>query len=309
MPKNNPIILIADKKYLDYVPANLYQISLYAPSNQVVYLVTDFVPSDLVIQTLENKFINLTLIFKSVELNDHIGDISIPRNTHVSRAALLKLFLPRILAEEDCVVYLDIDTVICKPILELLNFQPRLSIAATEELGVNAFHRKAARAYFNSGVMVMSLEKLRALDLEATVKKMVANKEYMKTYVDQEIFNVLFSNSVEYLPQEFNVFICNMKFSNFGSFIKSPTIVHFVGLDKPWTYPKKTKYSKLWLESFSKGLGEYPNAEQRRILKSRRGNLNLAQIFILLIFAISRFFRGLKRMLPSSIKGLLKEFF
>jgi lipopolysaccharide biosynthesis glycosyltransferase len=274
-----------------------------------VYLITDFAPTHLVIQTLANKFMNLTLIFKSVEFDDYLSYFDIPKKTHVSRAALLKFFLPKILPEVDCVLYLDIDTVICKPIHELLNFEPRLPIAATEELGVNAFHRSSTRAYFNSGVMVMSLEKLRALDLEVTVKKMVASREYMKTYVDQEIFNVLFSNSVEYLPQEFNVFICNLKFSNLGSFIKSPKIVHFVGLDKPWIYPKKTKYSKLWLESFSNGLGENPNVEQLRILKSRRGNLNFAQFFYSLIFARSRYFRGLKMLLPSPIKGLLKEFF
>lgn len=309
MSRNNPIVLIADRKYLNFVPANLFQITLYAPINQVVYLVLDFPLSKPDMNNLKDKFPDLVLIFKSVKLSDYISEFSAPKRTHVSNAALIKFFLPRILIDEDCVLYLDIDTVICKSIIELLHFQPKLSIAATEELGVNSFHREGTRTYFNSGVMVMSLKKLRAFDFETAMKKMATNEEFTKNYVDQEIFNVLLVDSVEFLPQMYNVFICNIKFNNLGSFIKSPAVVHFVGLDKPWTFPRKTKYSKMWLESFTNGLGRNPNAEQIRILKSRRGNFNLTQIFSTLFFASSRYFRAMKLIVPSTVKVLLKEFF
>jgi lipopolysaccharide biosynthesis glycosyltransferase len=306
--KNSPIVLIADEVYLPYIPANLYQISLYAPKRQVVYLVSNFALADGEIESLKTRFADLVLIYKIVDLNDYFGDFLPPKGSHVSKVALLKFFLPSILRDEDCVLYLDIDTLICEPLNNLLSFQPRLAIAATEELGVNAFHREDSPSYFNSGVLIISLAKLRELNIEDKARDMALGGQFTRKYVDQEIFNILLGDSVEYLPQKYNVFICNIKFKNLGNFIESPSIVHFVGIDKPWTYPMKSKYSKLWRESLLKGVGKYPNTEQRRVLNSKRGLFNTRKMFHLPSLVLSRILMTIRSIVPNQIKAFLREF-
>ena len=305
MKIQHPIVYIADEKYLHLLPANLDQVSRYGAPGQLVYVVTTATAIPKELSTLGDKYPSLHIVFKQVAFEDYIPVFHPPKGTHVTKIALLKFFLPEIL-EEDCILYLDVDTLLCAPIDSLLTYYPRNPIAAVEEVGVNAYLRNDSNSYFNSGVIVMSLEKIRELGIYGQLNNLTANKDF--TYVDQDLFNTIFDGRVDFLPQKFNVFICNSVSTHLGAFVQFPSIVHFVGRDKPWKYPRKSKYSKLWIESFARASQPNPNSTQLAILRSRRGALNISGFLKPILICQVKVVAGIKTIMPKVIKDILRNY-
>ena len=307
MNASHPIVYIADAAYLHFLPANFDQISRYGASKQLVYVVTTSktIPIELS-KTVEN-YPNLQVIFRQVDFQDYLGELEIPQEAHVTKIALLKFFLPEIL-NEDLIVYLDIDTLICAPLNDLLAYNPGNLFGAVEEIGINAYLRGSTNSYFNSGVLVMSLKKIKALGLYKNLNQRIARHMSTPGNVDQDLFNQIYGGLVDFLPQKYNVFICNHNSSSLGAFVNFPTIVHFVGQDKPWVYPKKSKYSKLWIESFANATKTGPSAEQVSILNSNRGSLNIRQFTTLLKKLQMKSLSRIKERMPKVVKSFLRRF-
>ncbi len=307
MTPSHPIVYIADDAYFHLLPANFDQVSRHGSPQQLVYVVTTstIIPAELT--SIADKYPTLQVIFKQVNFHDYLTEIDILKETHVTKIALLKFFLPEIL-NEDVVLYLDVDTLICAPLNELLAYSPGGLIGAVEEIGVNAYLRNGTKPYFNSGVLVMSLKKIKALGLYKNLDREIAKREIAPENVDQDLFNQIYEGLVDFLPQKFNVFICNQNSSTLGAFVKFPTIIHFVGKDKPWTYPRKSKYSKLWIESFANGTKPNPNSRQQAILSSRRGIFNISWIFNFIKNHRIELIAGLKKRTPRKIKNFLRSF-
>jgi hypothetical protein len=305
MKMPHPVVYIADETYLHLLPANLDQISRYGAPGQLVYVVTTATVIPVELSTLGDKYPNLHIVFKQVIFEDYVPVFYAPNGTHVTKIALLKFFLPEIL-ETDCILYLDVDTLVCAPIDSLLTYYPRNPIAAVEEVGVNSYLRNDSKSYFNSGVIVMSLEKIRELEIYGQLNNLIADKDF--TYVDQDLFNTIFDGRVDFLPQKFNVFVCNSISTHLGAFVRFPTIVHFVGRDKPWKYPRKSKYSKLWIDSFARASQPNPNAAQLVILRSRRGAFNISGFLNTILRSRVRLVAGIKTLMPKAIKDILRNY-
>jgi len=301
----HPIVYIADEKYLHFLPANLDQVSRYGARGQLVYVVTTATAIPKELSSFGDKYPNLHIVFKQVIFEDYVPMFHPPKGTQVTKIALLKFFLPEIL-KEDCILYLDSDTLLCASIDSLLTYYPGNPIAAVEEIGVNAYLRNDSKSYFNSGVIVMSLEKIRELGIYGQLNDLIAKNDF--TYVDQDLFNMIFDGRVDFLPQKFNVFICNTVSAHLGAFVKFPSIVHFVGRDKPWKYPRKSPYSKLWIESFAAASQPNPSAAQLRILTSRRGALNISMFLSTMLVFRVKVVAGLKRIVPKVLKDILRNY-
>jgi len=111
----------------------------------------------------------------------------------------------------------------------------------------NMLKLKGTDAYFNTGVLVMDLKKLRELDCFKTIADMIAGKQYY--CFEQCIFNTLFKDKVHYLSMYWNVQNGYNVYGNFADFAGEKTkgslkwsiprykIMHYVGLKKPWKYP------------------------------------------------------------------------
>jgi hypothetical protein len=305
MKLSHPIVYIADEKYLHLLPANLDQISRFGAPGQLVYVVTTATSIPMELSAFGDKHPNLNIVFKQVVFEDYVSAPHPPKGTQVTKIALLKFFLPEIL-EEDCILYLDIDTLVCASIDSLLTYYPHNPIAAVEEVGTNAFLRGDSKSYFNSGVIVMSLQKIRDLGIYGQINNQITNKDF--TYVDQDLFNIIFEGWVDFLPQKFNVFICNSVSTQLGAFVQFPTIIHFVGRDKPWKYPRKSKYSKLWIESFARATQPNPSSTQLVILRSRRGLFNISEFLNTLVICRVKVAAGMKTLMPKAIKDVLRNY-
>lgn len=129
---------------------------------------------------------------------------------------LFRFFLPEILPIDlERIIYLDDDILVNVDIKDLWEYELEGNLIAAcldqgvQEAGIVPGPCKdgavGMNEYFNAGVMVLNLKMLR--EYENFFKKcieMLRVKKY--TFVDQDVFNVLFHGSVSYLPKRFNLF-------------------------------------------------------------------------------------------------------
>ena len=133
--------------------------------------------------------------------------------TRFTIGAILRLFMGDLLQEEKRVIYLDADTIVNLDIKELWeNEIPDSGLAAVQDIVVQDHATKAIEKglivreeYFNSGVLLIDLRKLRRID---NIVNRCADfiVKYMPEYCDQDFLNHYFPHSAV-LPEKYNCFV------------------------------------------------------------------------------------------------------
>ena len=123
--------------------------------------------------------------------------------------------------------------------------------------------------YFNSGVMLMNLKKIRNEKLH---EKLIESKKWMTTsLVDQDSFNYVMFGNVKFVSLKFNTIIdalyrhivnkkislseinkkTNSKYVDFDEILTSSHIIHFGSYYKPWNFYDMI-CADLWIDYFLK---------------------------------------------------------
>lgn len=143
-----------------------------------------------------------------------------------------RLVIGSLLADENRAIYLDADTIVNLDIRELWEYEiPVSGLAAVpdmviQELGDNVINSGVVRreSYFNSGVLLLDLEKIRGMgNIVDKVVKFIL--QYYPDYPDQDALNHLFPYSA-ILPSKYNTFV------NMAADMHRPIgscIYHYVG--------------------------------------------------------------------------------
>ena len=189
-------------------------------------------------------------------------------------AALLKFSLGELLPDLDKALYLDGDVLVRKSLAPIFDLELGENVlAAAPDTGVMSFHRSIhdeVRRYFNSGVMLLDLKKMRAGGYAA---KLTAAKrsDNERALMDQDVFNRVFDGRVQSLPVRWNCLIVNLVrafghglfsmqafngafgtgYANLSEFGQDAAIIHFSSKDKPWLSPD-VPFSKEWMEAFER---------------------------------------------------------
>lgn len=182
-----------------------------------------------------------------IEKFKNLGDINVIRmdkisqqvgwdHSWVSRAALLKFRLPDILGHLGKVLYLDGDIIATGSLADLYNTDisnvyGAVIIDSGSVLPEHQWHKALGLdSYFNSGVMLLNLKKMRA---DKITDKLIEHKknDTLKRFMDQDAFNAVFGHYIIYAPAEYNVF--NKCLTD--NFI--PKIIHYAtgSAIRPWT--------------------------------------------------------------------------
>ncbi|MBR1805534.1 MAG: hypothetical protein IJ774_04000 [Selenomonadaceae bacterium] len=176
--------------------------------------------------------------------------------------AFFKCFIPDVLADLDKVIYLDSDIIVNLDIGELwrVDLGEKILGVVTELSNrrnvqnqfalVTDGHVKAENC-FNSGVMLMNLNLLRAESQKITdaIKFIARNPKYQK-YMDQEAINICFSTRALHLPTKFNRFAVSALAENNQTCERK--IYHFVGQRDTLDLDMKNVLYRLWMEYFLK---------------------------------------------------------
>lgn len=179
-----------------------------------------------------------------------------PEHGYVSSAAYIRLALPHVLPLcVDKVLYIDCDTVVLDSLHELyvhelgqrlLGAVPDISFKHVQELYLYKY-KKYIREYYNSGVLLMNVQALRAFNL-LTKAREACKIMGVPQYWDQDILNyVLPSDSFLSLPPRYNFMAWYCPHHAFYDFqmlgasqekFGNPCIVHYIGQEKPWLAAK-----------------------------------------------------------------------
>ncbi len=163
----------------------------------------------------------------------------------VTKTALLKFWLPELLPELDKVLYLDGDIIVKNDITELymLNVEPYYAAVVKDMLVYRNNHIQeiGVSNYFNSGVMLLNLKKLRKDKVREKLLE-AKKKDDICEYMDQDAFNVVFDNEVLFIHPKYNHIavtetIYSLKeIQDFYEVVDwdETVILHLAGLAKPW---------------------------------------------------------------------------
>lgn len=279
------VAFILDENY--YLPTYVAIISLLENKKKTSEYVINLIYTKLndsqkkELSNLEKKYDNCIIklhYFSQHELNEKYSSIK-EHHCTATNAALLKFELPQICKDIDRLLYLDGDIIIKDDLCDLVNieFEDNKCIAVVPESGMlysKNLIQHGISDYFNSGVILFDLEKMRQNNItELLVEAKKRNQD--TTLMDQNIFNFVMKDMKILLPHRYNVLIQNIMRARYfygitledinGKFNTSykkwdeikekATIVHYSSFDKPWKY-LDVYAVELWDKYYSVAMGD-----------------------------------------------------
>lgn len=184
---------------------------------------------------------------------DRIKSLPIDENSYIDLVTYARLLTPDILKNEEKALYLDCDLVILKDIKKLYDqeFDGNSLVAITcgvkdqksskERLGL-----KENDSYFNAGVLLMNLNKLRENDKFEKAVTFAATTEKVLELNDQDALNIVLNNDFKEVSKAWNYTHGNMEELNLKK--KEIGIIHYTGSIKPWDARCENKYRKDYLK-------------------------------------------------------------
>ncbi len=191
-----------------------------------------------------------------------------------TKAALLKFYLPRLLPELDRVLYLDGDIIVRRDLSELGRIELGDCLAAAVRDLPQVFYEKRllgeGKDYFNSGVMLLDLEKMRR---EGISEKLIEEKRAGADdkLMDQNVLNRVLAGRVLQLSFLYNVCYANLRrrwlrehmldklnkaygtaFRSRSEIRQAAAILHYSSAEKPWKFfdiPAGGEWMKIFRQS------------------------------------------------------------
>lgn len=243
-------------------------------------------------------------------------------HNHVSKAAMLKFKLSSLFPKLNKILYIDGDTIIQHDLLSLYNTNLNETYvgAVPDLLGMVEYKHHARfnlKKYFNSGVMLLNLNKIRQDDIEAKLLENKLNDKW-KYFMDQDAFNQTFQGNVTWLNPRFNVMMLNdndakisfqdkakihdLSEQEMWSAYDNATIIHLSNWFKPWDHIEAWDYN-IW--------NFYRKKAQRRVHHKRNINIVLSknnkkrlQIFGCNLFSWTPKYKKAELKIQQSFNGL-----
>ena len=214
-------------------------------------------------ELLAAKFSNFTWEYRTIPA-DVFANIQLSVR-YSSAATYYRLLAARLLPELEYGIYLDGDIAVFGDIADMLDccmadsgtFFSDCYLAAAKDIGLRygtdgffarhrasiGFSNEDITGYFNAGVLVMNLKKIREDGLEERFVSLLANNY---TFVDQDILNMVCKGKVRYLPARFNIVansihnryyayhVCSDPRDREDLLADRSVISHYAGVVKPW---------------------------------------------------------------------------
>lgn len=247
----NLVLIINDKKdYSRHLAATLISVLENSRESWNIKIIYENIPEENKQKILEmvNRFsskINFIKMEKKELEKYRVGE-----GTHLTSIVFARLYIPELLKEERRAIYLDCDLIVLKPLEELYNIDLEgKSIGVIpdgkndQKSSIERLGLSKDRVYFNAGVMVMDLEKLRENGKFRKTMEFCLNPDRELKLNEQDALNIIFENDFKT-----NDIIWNFTHGNSeeNSDIKDIGIVHFTGDIKPWDCRNFSKFKKLY---------------------------------------------------------------
>ena len=281
------IVFSCDKNYIPYLAVTLSSIIENSSLNNKY----DIVILNQDIYDYQKRFIlslckghsNFSIrFFDMTKYINNFGLDTLFTVNHITIAAYFRLFTGKIFYKYKKILYLDCDLVLTKDIAQLFFIDIKeYPIAAVPDVTISnllftkGFNQGAwnyfkkymqdslgfvsQKNYFNSGVMIIDIDKFNDIELEYLIDLAKRNNQF---FHDQNVLNAAFENNYYQLPAIWN-FQWNIKFHSINGCYKDmlpndilalyedydimPSIIHYTSHIKPWKDPYHT-YANIWWE-------------------------------------------------------------
>ncbi|HAJ77609.1 MAG TPA: hypothetical protein DCO89_00875 [Clostridiales bacterium] len=245
MKKDVNIFFSCDDNYVPYLAVALQSLELNASKkyNYNIKVLHTSAISPKNIEILKNDYNKDNFDLDIVDISDKIKTINEKLHTrdYYSEAIYLRLFIPSLYPDLEKVLYLDCDIAINGDISKLYNMDLGDNYVAAAPDGavcnVKEFQDYATKViqvdnysdYFNSGILLMNLKKLREINFE---KKFLTFLKHFKFDVapDQDYLNLICKNHVKKIDAGWN----KMPIEELNKNSKKINIIHYNLSFKPW---------------------------------------------------------------------------
>lgn len=274
------LLMVATVSHIPFVWVVLASIAQHTNAPLRVFVLSDHVIPPRHTDTFADSLPQISIHWIHLsDLEITLADVPDPQ-FDVHRISYARLLGPN-LVSADCMrlIYLDTDVLVRKDIRHLWNVDLEgHPIAAARDFGCPwigfptlglAFYREAAidpaGHYFNSGVLVIDVERWRADHLQERSIALLKSMTPIR-YADQDALNAVLHDDWKSLDPKWNVFPVPPAetFANLllgpdeaEAMASDPAIVHFAGREKPWNadqYPQKVPgYADEWISVIARG--------------------------------------------------------
>lgn len=181
------------------------------------------------------------------------SNLKIPSDSYFNKIIYAKLMIPELLKKCEKVILLDCDMVVLKPLEEVYDIDlGDYFIGAVpdspldQERSKNRLKLPKDMEYFNVGLLILDLEKLRKNKIFQEVIEYAKQTDVKLELPEQDAMNVVLKNNYYILPSKYNVthgVLLEKKF-----LIDNIGIIHYTGEIKPWDerclHPLRKEYLK-----------------------------------------------------------------
>ncbi len=237
-----PVFFAADENYMPFLGITLTSLIEHANVNRQYHIHVLYTgglgKNAQTILGMERKNVRIEFHDVSQELQK-IREAIHCRDYYTS-AIYFRLFIPELFPQYEKAVYLDCDTILLTDIAKLYdiplgeNYIGAVADPIVSSTPAFCEYTKYAlgiegRKYFNSGVIVMQLDKLRAMDFCYLFARVLRSYDFVVA-PDQDCLNLICKDKIHYFGKEWNTMPLAEKR------LPTPKLIHYNLSMKPWHY-------------------------------------------------------------------------
>ncbi len=269
-----PVVLAANDFYVPYMSVCIQSI-IDSTKKQYCKILVFHTDISIENQKLLNIQVdgtdNVELVF--IQIGEYVDNYKLQAKDHITVETFYRFLILDIMKEYDKVIYLDCDLIVCRDLNDLYEIDLGKNLIGAvhdvdfvgqlnspwlrmKEYERKTLHLKEPYNYFQAGVLLMNISEMRKVVTAKQLLEMAATGIYK--YSDQDILNIVCEDRITYLNMSWNVITdCDGKrisevasrapakvFEQYMEARKSPSIIHFAGIQKPW---KKASEDFGWL--------------------------------------------------------------
>ena len=190
------------------------------------------------------KIKNFNITYVTIDKDMFEDYKKIKTHKYISLATYYRLKLCQLIPNIDKIIYLDCDIVVNSSLKELwLTDMYNTPIAGVKDL---CFDKSNFSTYVNAGMLLMNLEYICNNNIEDKYLEYARKNSDLITCGDQEIINAVLNGKIKILNNCWNVQVANV--FTMSSRISRPSIIHYIGSNKPWMKNSWTWYKEYYYE-------------------------------------------------------------
>lgn len=276
--KEIPIFFAVDDFYAPYLAVAIQSIKSHA-SDDIKYsmyvLITDISEKNAKrLSSMQTENISIEFVNVKEKMQSMKGSLQL--RDYYTATTYYRFFIPELFPQYEKGLYIDCDVVITTDIDELFStdIDGKILGAAVEDFVVatdefREWTRVALKIvpeeYFNAGILVMNLKKMRDENLMGQFMALNKVKKYPVAQ-DQDYLNVICHGDVHYLHEHWN------RSPHFTTPSDEPKLVHYKLNYKPWHYYGVKFEDYFWkyaaqTEYFEELLAERENYPAQKVAK------------------------------------------